>query len=121
MPEDVVVLVDDPGSLYLPEDDLNFLLGIMNACKLSMADIALINLNKNKTDYTAITDQFGAETVLLFGTDPKQSVCRPVSALSTPAVQQPGISFRGFTIRTSTRQNSETQSLEQPEKVFALN
>jgi hypothetical protein len=67
----VVVLVDDPGSLYLPEDDLNFLLGIMNACKLSMADIALINLNKNKTDYTAITDQFGTETVLLFGTDPE--------------------------------------------------
>ncbi|HRI24044.1 MAG TPA: hypothetical protein PLZ45_05185 [Ferruginibacter sp.] len=56
--------------MYLPEDELNFLAGILTACKLSMADIALINVEKNTgLSYTLMTDQVKAETVLLFGVD----------------------------------------------------
>ena len=64
----IAILVSANESIYLPEEELNFLLGILTACKLSMADIALINLAKNPDlTYTAITEQLKAENILLFG------------------------------------------------------
>lgn len=69
----IAVLVRATAAMYLPEDELNFLAGILTACKLSMADIALINVEKNTgLSYTLMTDQVKAETVLLFGVDPAE-------------------------------------------------
>ncbi len=66
----IAVLVRATAAMYLPEDELIFLAGILTACKLSMADIALINVEKNTgLSYTLMTDQVKAETVLLFGVD----------------------------------------------------
>lgn len=67
----VVVLVNSPDNAYLPDESLTFLLDILSACKLSMADIALLNLAKDPS----ITDQIIAERLgplkmLLFGIDP---------------------------------------------------
>ena len=64
----IVILVDSAETIYLPDDELNFLLGILTACKLSMADIALINVSKNPgLLYTDITDQLKSEKIFLFG------------------------------------------------------
>ncbi|MBK8610146.1 MAG: hypothetical protein IPL84_09405 [Chitinophagaceae bacterium] len=64
----IAILVNAAESIYLPDDELNFLLGILTACKLSMADIALINVSKNQDlDYTTITEQLKAEKIFLFG------------------------------------------------------
>ena len=66
----VGILVAAAETIYLPDDELNFLLGILTACKLSMADIALINVSKNPgLTYTAITEQLKAEKIFLFGLD----------------------------------------------------
>ena len=66
----IAVLVSSTAAIYLPDEDLNFLLGILTACKLSMADIALINLAKNPgLSYTAVTEQLKAEKIFLFGLD----------------------------------------------------
>jgi hypothetical protein len=67
----VVVLVDEPDTLYLPDSQLNFLLGILTACKLTMADIALVNLAKNPPlGYESLGKDPGADKVLLFGCSP---------------------------------------------------
>ena len=67
----VTIIVKSDTAIYLPEDELNFLLGILTACKLSMADVALVNSSKNQTlDYTGITSQLNAEKLLLFGITP---------------------------------------------------
>lgn len=64
----IAFLVNAADSIYLPDDELNFLLGILSACKLSMADIALINVSKNPgLLYTVLTDQLKAEKIFLFG------------------------------------------------------
>ena len=64
----IAILVDAAETLYLPDEELNFLLGILTACKLSMADIALINVSKNPgLQYTLITEQLKAEKIFLFG------------------------------------------------------
>lgn len=67
----VVIIVDEPEAIYLPDEELNFLLGILTACKLSMADIALLNYRKNPAiTYQDITEQLEAQKIFLFGTSP---------------------------------------------------
>ena len=68
----IAVLVSSPETIYLPEEELNFLLGILSACKLSMADIALINISKSPLQsYAEIAGQLKAEKVFLFGVEPE--------------------------------------------------
>jgi hypothetical protein len=64
----ITILVDCETAIYLPDEELNFLLGILTACKLSMADIALVNLCKNPgLGYSVLAEQLKAEKVFLFG------------------------------------------------------
>jgi hypothetical protein len=64
----ITILVNADAAIYLPDDELNFLMGILTACKLSMADVALVNFAKNpELMYTIITEQLKAEKVFLFG------------------------------------------------------
>jgi len=64
----IIMLVSSEEAIYLPDEELNFLLGILTACRLSMADIALINVLKNpKLIYTDLVEQLKAEKVFLFG------------------------------------------------------
>ena len=66
--KNIVLVVSSSLAIYLPDEELNFLLGILTACKLSMADIALINMKKNPAlIYTNITSQLNAEKIFLFG------------------------------------------------------
>jgi len=66
----IAILVNSSSAIYLPDEELNFLLGILTACKLSMADIALINIAKNPgLMYASITEQLKAEKIFLFGLD----------------------------------------------------
>ena len=67
----VSIVVDHTDVIYLPDDELNFLLGILSACKLSMADVALLNIAKNPaTTYREISEQLSTEKILLFGIEP---------------------------------------------------
>lgn len=69
--KNITILVNVPATIYLPDDELNFLMGILTACQLSMADIALVNLSSNNAiDYNTINDQLTPEKILLFGIDP---------------------------------------------------
>ncbi|MFN8251965.1 MAG: hypothetical protein U0V75_08805 [Ferruginibacter sp.] len=68
----ICIAVNDKDALYLSDELLNFLLGILSACKLSMADVALINAAKNNFSYRDVQEQFHAVTVLLFGIQPGQ-------------------------------------------------
>ena len=64
----ITILVNSDTAIYLPDDELNFLLGILTACKLSMADVALVNLAKNPDlVYSVLSEQLKAEKVFLFG------------------------------------------------------
>ena len=66
----IAIVVNDAEAIYLQDDALNFLLGILTACKLTMADVALINTSKNPDlNYTTITGQLQAEKIFLFGLD----------------------------------------------------
>jgi hypothetical protein len=69
----IVIVVADAEAIYLAEDALNFLLGILTACKLNMEDVALVNTTTNPTlTYKDVQEQLQAENILLFGVTPAQ-------------------------------------------------
>ncbi len=69
----VAIIVENFEILHLADDQLNFLMGVLNACKLTMEDVAIINTAKNKNvNYKAIELELKAETIILFGVTPSQ-------------------------------------------------
>ncbi|MEO5911139.1 MAG: hypothetical protein ABIP95_09645 [Pelobium sp.] len=68
----LLIVVNEPSVAFLKKDDLGFLLKIMAAKKLELADVAIINLHKNEgADYTALKDFFGFNKIITFGINPK--------------------------------------------------
>jgi hypothetical protein len=67
----IILIVSNDEAVYLPDEELNFLLGILSACKLTMEDVGILNSNKNKgVDYSKIAAELQAEKVFLFGIAP---------------------------------------------------
>jgi hypothetical protein len=65
---EIILLVKNKEAAYLPGDQLDFLMGILSACKLSMEDVALINIaNRPSFDYHEITGNMKVKTVFIFG------------------------------------------------------
>ena len=84
--KNIVFIVDHKEAIYLPDEELSFLMDILTACRLSMADIALLNLAVNPAlDYTAINSELKAEKVICFG-------------IATPALQLP-IQFPNYQVQ----------------------
>jgi hypothetical protein len=69
----IAIIVSNEEVLYLPDEQLNFLMGILAACKLTMEDVAIMNIKKtNPLSYTTLTKELKAEKILLFGVEPSQ-------------------------------------------------
>lgn len=63
----VIILVNDKDNLFLPDDDLKFLTGILTACKLTLNDVAIINIAKNPAiQYELIQQHLKAAKVFAF-------------------------------------------------------
>jgi hypothetical protein len=71
--KNVSIIVEDVSTIYLPDEQLNFLIGILSACKLSMAEVALINSAKYPAlNYQTLDTELNPAIILLFGVSPKQ-------------------------------------------------
>jgi DNA polymerase III psi subunit len=69
----ILILVKSDETLYLPDEELNFLMGILAACNLTMEDVAIMNIKKNKlVTYKTITNELKSEKVFLFGVSPDE-------------------------------------------------
>ncbi len=69
--QQILIVVNNSKVVHLPDNELAFLTGILGACKLSLADVAIVNLN-NHTDagYKQLTTEFKSKKVFLFGIEP---------------------------------------------------
>jgi DNA polymerase III psi subunit len=66
----ILVIVSHQNIPFLPDAELSFLTNILAACKLSIADIAIINNNGvDQADLQTIINSEG-RNVLLFGVEP---------------------------------------------------
>jgi hypothetical protein len=65
--QQILFIVNEPEQRFLPDDEMSLLSNLITACKLSMADIALVNFYHNHFDYQYFTTQFHPIKILLFG------------------------------------------------------
>lgn len=67
----ILLLVTNNNFPFLPDNELSFLTNILSACKLSLADVAIMNIAKWKPDEVekAIV-QLGSKNIILFGIEP---------------------------------------------------
>ena len=68
----ILIMVDDNTSPFLNENAFNLLLNILNACKLNMGDVALINKQGLKTVFTDVVKELESKTVILFGIEARE-------------------------------------------------
>lgn len=69
--KNVLILVSNNQAVHLPDNELNFLTGILTACKLSLADVAILNrVNHPEAGYDKLTVDLKTKTALLFGISP---------------------------------------------------
>ncbi len=65
--KNILFLVNEPEQKFLPDAEMELLSNLVIACKLSMADIALVNYHYNHYPYNEFNDYFQPKTILLFG------------------------------------------------------
>ena len=69
--KNILICVKYPSVLHVPDEQLSFLVTMLTACKLSLEDIAIVNL-KNFPDqsYKKIIKKFQPGIAFLFGVEP---------------------------------------------------
>ncbi len=68
----ITVVVNDLNNFYINEDDLTVLTKMLMACKLTLEDIALLNIGKIATNWQMIKTTLHPEKLILFGVAPTQ-------------------------------------------------
>jgi hypothetical protein len=69
--KNILIIVNYTDVVHLPDSDLTFLTGILGACKLSLADVAIVNLNNHpEASYKELTSFFKSKIVFLFAVEP---------------------------------------------------
>ncbi|MEO8822482.1 MAG: hypothetical protein ABI366_02830 [Ginsengibacter sp.] len=63
----VLFVVNDDSHKFLPDDEMELLTKLVSACKLSLADIVLVNFSSNKYNYQLFNEQFQPKKILIFG------------------------------------------------------
>jgi len=66
----ITILVQAPGTAFLPDDQLTFLTKILEACRMNIGDVAIINHAYSPVAVTELRRQLQPSIILLFGVDP---------------------------------------------------
>ena len=69
----ILLVVRYPDVTYMPDEQLNFLTSILAACKLSVADVAIVNVsNLPSVQYDDLREKFNSAVIILFGLAPSE-------------------------------------------------
>ena len=63
----ICLLVNYPKDVYLPDDQLHFLSNILQACRLNLGDVAIINHYREKIGFEELRKQLECHYLLAFG------------------------------------------------------
>jgi len=67
----ILIVTSNAAVAFLTDNELVFLTNILAACKLTIADVAIINKEQyTPADYTDVLELLQSKTVILFGVDP---------------------------------------------------
>lgn len=67
--KNILFLVTDSQNKFLPDEQMDLLSNLITACKLTMADIALVNYYNCSFNYLKLLEHFQSKKILMFGID----------------------------------------------------
>jgi hypothetical protein len=114
----ILVVVNDPASVYLNESDFILLTSILNACRLTIADIALINLGNQKASLHEMLTKLPSLLVIVFELDSKALKIKLPSTLYK--VTPLGETNLLFSAALSTMQGSSTDAKKEKGKLWTV-
>jgi hypothetical protein len=114
----ITVIVNDPNSVHLNEMDFILLTSILNACRLTIADIALINIGKQPAGLHQILQELPSTLVLSFAVDATQLKVKLPSTLYK--VTQLGETKILFSNALSTMQGTGVEAKQEKAKLWTV-
>lgn len=66
----IAIVVHAPGIPFLPDNQLVFLTRILEACRMTIADVAIVNGAATPVSIDTLRERLQPTTILLFGVDP---------------------------------------------------
>jgi hypothetical protein len=70
--KNITILVKNKEVPFLNDAEFNFLTSILGACKLNIADVAIVNLESNNSNPEELTTDLNSKIVLLFDVTPAE-------------------------------------------------
>ena len=69
----ILLVVRYTGITYMPDEPLNFLTSMLGACKLSLTDVAIVNIaDLPSIQYSDLREKFNSAVIMLFGVAPSE-------------------------------------------------
>jgi hypothetical protein len=68
----ISIIVKDDQAIHLQDDLLDILSAILGACKLNLADVAIINMHNHQVSEARLKSELNPSAVLLFGVETSQ-------------------------------------------------
>jgi hypothetical protein len=68
----IFFLVNDGSCRFVSDEEMAMLIKLLSACKLTIADITLVNFYFNPLNYQLISEVFESKKILLFGVSTTQ-------------------------------------------------
>jgi hypothetical protein len=66
----IAIIVHSPGTPFLPDNQLSFLTKILEACRMNIGDIAIVNAATTPVLIADLKQQLNPTAILLFGLEP---------------------------------------------------
>ena len=114
----ITVIVNDPNSVHLNEMDFILLTSILNACRLTIADIALINIGKQPVGLHQILQEYPSTLLISFAVDATQLKVKLPSTLYK--VTQLGETHILFSNALSTMQGTGVEAKQEKAKLWTV-
>ncbi len=65
--KNIVIIVEDKEAVFIADDKLQLLTNLLQACNLSLADVAIINIANKNLNYTILKNSIPFEFLLMMG------------------------------------------------------
>ncbi len=112
----ILVIVNDPDSVYLNETDFILLTSILNACRLTIADIALVNRGNQKPNLHEMLTKLPSTLVIAFDIEAKDlKIKLPTTLYKTIAL---GDTHLLFSAALSTMQGTGADAKKEKAKLW---
>ena len=108
----------DPNSVHLNEMDFILLTSILNACRLTIADVALINLGKQPVGLHQILQEYPSTLLLSFAVDATQLKVKLPNTLYK--LTQLGETHILFSNALSTMQGTGIEAKQEKAKLWTV-